>query len=100
MAVAVSRLTQSGQITLPKEIRKILGVSPRQEVAFLSDGKRVEIVAVPENPLTLHSKEEFWDDIAKSEEDIKAGRVHDANEALEKIGQRYGLVQGNEHINV
>ena len=53
MPIASTTITQTGQVTLPKVMRDILGVGVGEQVSFLSDGKRVEIVAVPKDPLTL-----------------------------------------------
>lgn len=38
MPAAVSTITESGQVSIPKVIRDILGVGPRDQVEFLSDG--------------------------------------------------------------
>ncbi len=36
-------ITNSGQITLPAEVRRILGVKPRDRVEFAIDGNEVRI---------------------------------------------------------
>ena len=91
MTVAVSRVNRSGQTTLPKEIREILCVSVGQEIAYLSDGKRVEVVAVPEDPLALGSEEEFRAMIARSDEQASAGRVSEKGDATARIRAKHGL---------
>lgn len=91
MPAAVSTITQSGQISLPKQFRDILGVKPHDQVAFLSDGKRVEIVAVPEDPLTLGSREEFLDRVARAEDDYEQGNIVDARKLADDLVKKYGL---------
>lgn len=39
----VSRLTKKGQVTLPAEIRRLLGVAPRDQVAFVVEGDQVRL---------------------------------------------------------
>lgn len=91
MPAAVSTITQSGQISLPKQFRDILGVKPHDQVAFLSDGERVEIVAVPKDPLTLGSREEFLARIAQADEDYEHGNVIEAGEFIDSLVKKYEL---------
>ena len=91
MTVAVSTITQTGQITLPKSIRDILGVGIKDQVALLSDGERVEVVAVPKDPLTIDSKEAFLARVAQSNAAYTAGAVRPASELTSKLRERYGL---------
>lgn len=91
MPVAVSTITQTGQITLPKNIREVLGVGIKDQVALLSDGKRVEVVAVPADPLTLGSEEEFRARVAQADEDYRKGKAHRAAELTERLRAQYGL---------
>ncbi len=39
------RVTEKGQVTIPKTIRLKLGIGPGSEVDFVEDGKNVQIVA-------------------------------------------------------
>lgn len=39
------RVTEKGQVTIPKSIRLKLGIGPGSEVDFVEDGKNVQIVA-------------------------------------------------------
>lgn len=39
------RVTEKGQVTIPKEIRDRLGIGPGSEVDFVEDGNSVKIVA-------------------------------------------------------
>ena len=91
MPAAVSTITQTGQVSLPKVIRDILGVSTGDQVEFLSDGERVQVVAVPKDPLTLGTKEEFWERIRQSEEEYAQGNFILADDHLLELREKYGL---------
>jgi AbrB family looped-hinge helix DNA binding protein len=39
------RVTEKGQVTIPKEIRDRLGIGPGSEIDFVEDGNSVKIVA-------------------------------------------------------
>lgn len=91
MPVAVSTITQSGQISVPKAFRKILGVQPGDQLALLSDGERVQLVAVPSDPLTLGSEEQFMARVAKAEQEYREGKARRASEAVADLRDRYGL---------
>lgn len=43
MREIVSSVTSKGQVTIPVEVRRLLGVKPRDKVAFLVDGDNVRI---------------------------------------------------------
>lgn len=43
MAELKSKVTSKGQVTIPIEVRRILRVSPHDQVAFVVDGDRVEL---------------------------------------------------------
>lgn len=41
------RITEKGQVTIPKAIRDKLGVGPGSEVAFVERGAEVHVVGLP-----------------------------------------------------
>ena len=41
----VSTVTQRGQVTIPAEVRRLLGVKPRSKVTFRVDDDEVSLVA-------------------------------------------------------
>lgn len=91
MPMAVCTITQSGQVSLPKAFRDILGVKPNDQVAFLSDGERVEVVAVPENPLGLGTREEFLARVAKADAEYEEGKARPASDVSRNLRERHGL---------
>ena len=46
MKEIITRITGGGQITLPAEVRRILGVRPRDQVAFAIEDGEVRLVSV------------------------------------------------------
>jgi antitoxin PrlF len=40
----VTTVTQRGQVTIPAEVRRLLGAKPRSKVAFQIDGNEVRLV--------------------------------------------------------
>jgi hypothetical protein len=60
-------------------------------VAFLSDGERVQVVAVPKDPLILGSKEEFWESVARTDKDVAEKRAHSVADAVDALRSKYGL---------
>jgi len=43
----VTRATSKGQVTIPAEVRRLLGIQPGKEVIFRVEGGRVEILPPP-----------------------------------------------------
>lgn len=46
--IGYSTITQKGQITLPAQIRKELGLKPNQKVVIAKDKKEIRVKAVPD----------------------------------------------------
>ena len=46
MKEIVTTITRGGQVTLPAEVRRILGVSPLDKVAFTIEDKEIRLVPV------------------------------------------------------
>lgn len=91
MPSAVSTITQTGQVSIPKIIREILGVKPHDQVQFVSDGERVQILAVSENPLTLGTQEEFFERGRLAEAAYEAGEYAPAGEVGRQLREKHGL---------
>lgn len=41
MEISIAKVTSQGQITIPADIRKLLGVQPGGKVVFIQDGSRI-----------------------------------------------------------
>ncbi len=46
------RVTTKGQVTIPRDIREALGISPETEIDFVEDGGRFYIVKTEEPSVT------------------------------------------------
>lgn len=42
----VTTITQRGQVTIPAEVRRLLGANPRDKIAFQVEGNMVRLVPV------------------------------------------------------
>lgn len=40
----IASITQRGQVTIPAEVRRILGAEPRGKIAFLVEGDEVKLI--------------------------------------------------------
>lgn len=91
MPAAISTITSTGQLSLPKVMRDILGVKPGDQVEFVSDGERVQVIAVPKDPLTLGTREEFWESVARSDSQYESGSSRPAAQSILALRDTYGL---------
>jgi antitoxin PrlF len=74
----VSTITQRGQVTIPAEVRRLLGANPRDKIAFRVEGDTVRLVPVEftleqvfGSVTPLHRPEDF-DDLSRRAKDEKA----------------------------
>ncbi len=84
MKEIVTTITQRGQVTVPAEVRRMLGLQPRDKVAFAIDGGEVKLVparftlesayrSVPPLAHPISDKEMLR--IAKEERALRAGKL-------------------------
>ena len=86
MEAAVStKLTKGGQTTIPKSIRKALGISTEDRVYWTCEGDRAYVTAKPAVPLSVTSAKDFWERIDQAQADIDAGSLVDATSLSEKL---------------
>ncbi|MCL2483691.1 MAG: AbrB/MazE/SpoVT family DNA-binding domain-containing protein [Propionibacteriaceae bacterium] len=43
MSIMYATVTSKGQVTLPAELRRLLGIQPGQTIGFRTDGQRVTV---------------------------------------------------------
>ena len=86
----LAKVSANGQITLPIEIRKILGVGSGDKVLFIqnSSGEIVISNAASVQPLT---KQRFLDELAISRQQAQTGQYSSAKDASNKLRRKYGL---------
>lgn len=84
MKEIVSTMTQRGQVTVPAEVRRMLGLRPRDKVAFAIDEGEVRLVPARFTlesayrsvlPLTRSVSDKEMTRIAKEERARRAGKA-------------------------
>ena len=88
MRQITTTITQRGQITIPAEVRRRLGVGPRDKVAFAIDEDGVRLLPAP---FTLESA---YGSVAPRQrpEDFKAIERRDKEEHVEKVLHKLGTL--------
>jgi AbrB family looped-hinge helix DNA binding protein len=81
-------LTERGQVTLPSEIRKKLGVKPKEKVHFEVDGDNIRIVP---SEFTLESIRGMVPPLAEKkslEEILEVAREEHARHVIDEMSKR------------
>lgn len=86
-----TKLTRSGQTTVPKEIRDSLGIGAEARVYWMFDGTRAWVSAEPAMPLSIASEQDFYDRLAEAESSIAEGKVRSASDISHELRERYHL---------
>lgn len=84
-----TKMTSSGQTTVPKDIRDLLGIADGARVYWIVDGGRVYISATPAMPLEVSSGPDLRRRLDEAEADLAAGRVQDARDVSAGIREHY-----------
>lgn len=76
------RVTEKGQVTIPKEIRDHLGIRPGSEVAFVRDANKVQLVV-------------------NNDDETREHRMRRFHEALERMAGTFdsGGMDGKEYVD-
>lgn len=87
-----TKLTKSGQTTIPAEVRKQCNIEDESRVYWVMDGDRAYISANPAMPpLVLGSEDEFWQRIKEAEADFANGNYENADVVIDRVWQTFGL---------
>lgn len=86
----LAKVSANGQITLPVDIRKLLGVRSGDKVLFMqnSNGEIVVSNAAAVQPMT---RQRFLDELAVSRDQAENGQYSKAEDASKKLREKYGL---------
>jgi AbrB family looped-hinge helix DNA binding protein len=77
MEVAITRMSQNGQVVIPAEIRKDAGISPSTKFIVFNQGGNIMLKQLKKESLSKDM--ELIDQITRSEEQIKKGKYVKAN---------------------
>lgn len=47
-----TRVTERGQVSIPVEVRRKLGITARTSLEWVIDGNTVPVIPIPEDPVT------------------------------------------------
>ena len=86
-----TKMTKGGQTTVPKEIRRSLGIADDARVYWMFDGGRAWVSAAPAMPLEVAGAGDFRDRLAEVEDVLAAGRVRDASVISGELRRRHSL---------
>lgn len=87
-----TKMTKGGQTTVPKEIRRSLGIADDARVYWMFDGARAWVSATPAMPLEVSRDADFCGRLAEAEESVSAGQIRDASLISDELRQKYSLV--------
>ena len=88
MKELVTTMTQRGQITVPSEVRRLLGLKPRDKVAFTIDGDDVRLVPVSFTATSAYGSVEPLADSDDFEEQVRRAKDERAAKAAQTLSKR------------
>ena len=77
MEVAITKMSQNGQIVIPAEVRRDAGLGPQSKFIVFNRGSNILLKLV--NNAALSKEIKLIERITKSESQIKSGKVVKAN---------------------
>ena len=86
----LAKISLNGQITLPVDIRRKLGVKSGDKVLFVQK-ENGEIVVKNAASFQPISKQQFLEELETARKQVENGQVLDAKEALNRLRDKYGL---------
>lgn len=81
MKEIITTITQRSQVTIPAEVRRVLGVKPRDKVAFTIEDGGVRLASAPFSLESAYGsvkpveKPENFDEITRTVKDAKAEKT-------------------------
>ncbi len=81
-------MTQRGQITVPVEVQRLLGLKPRDKVAFAIDGGEVRLVPVSFTAASAYSSIAPVGETDDFDEQIRQAKAERADETMQKLSTR------------
>ena len=80
MEVAITKMSENGQVVIPVEVRRDAGIKPSTKFLVFNEGGNILLKVIRKE--TLAKDMHLLERIEKSEEQIKAGKAVKANTAM------------------
>ena len=87
----LAKISANGQITLPADIRKILGVSSGDKVLFVPQSNGEVLISNASSAFQPFTKKQFLEELEISREQAANGKVSDAKKVAKAIRSKHGL---------
>lgn len=87
----LAKISANGQITLPADIRKLLGVGSGDKVLFIPQENGEIIISNAAAALQPVSRKQFLDELEISRNQAETGQIRDAKNAINDLRGKYGL---------
>jgi bifunctional DNA-binding transcriptional regulator/antitoxin component of YhaV-PrlF toxin-antitoxin module len=84
----VTSLTQRSQVTLPVEVRKVLGLMPRDKVAFIIDGSEVRLKPARYTLESVAGSVEPMEGVQDFDEQIRQAKEERVQRTIEQMCER------------
>lgn len=82
-----SAITQRGQVTLPAEVRRVLGVKPRERVTFEVEGNQVRVVPSRFPIQTVYGSVPLLPGRRDIDEQIREANEENARQIVDEMNQ-------------
>jgi AbrB family looped-hinge helix DNA binding protein len=80
MEVAITKISQNGQVVIPSEIRKDAGIKPSTKFIVFNEDGNILLKQIKKESLSRDMK--LIEKVMKSEDQIKRGRIFKADTSM------------------
>ena len=80
MEVAITKMSENGQVVIPAEVRRDAGIGPATKFIVFNEGGNILLKMIQKQKLTQDIK--LIETIKKSEEEIKEGKIVKADTSM------------------
>jgi len=89
--VNLAKISANGQITLPSDIRRFLGVSSGDKVLFIPKENGEVVLSNAASSIQPMTKKQFLEELEISRNQAADGQTRDAKTATKSLRSQYGL---------
>lgn len=87
----LAKISANGQITLPSDIRKFLGVGSGDKLLFIPRENGEVVISNASSAFQAMTRTQFMDELEISRNQAENGQVKDAKQAVKALRNKYGL---------